>query len=234
MTDPKATLNTLHKNLNILKLRQAKHAGNVPLDLLNQIEDHETAITLTRQVITGEISEADWEEALKPLLVSLRQAQTYLDQSGQTVAGDQYNVEGDLKQQTFTGPLLQIVQQVGFELPAYNLVGQLAILEQAWPHLDPASKATAQVTLDKLRQAIDDLSTYEQQYRERLKAHYAGGRPLLHPPGRRDQRDSAPSDRHPALPAPAQTAGPGRVSRVGPGRSGDQAGQAQHPAGGGG
>lgn len=71
MADKKATLLKLNKNLNILKEREAKHAGNSPLDLLNQIEDHEQAIDLTRQVIAGEISEIEWEETLKQLLVSL-------------------------------------------------------------------------------------------------------------------------------------------------------------------
>jgi formylglycine-generating enzyme required for sulfatase activity len=70
----KTTLQKLHTNLNTLREREAKHAGNVPLDLLNQIADHETAITLTEQALTGELTETEWREALKPLLVSLDQA----------------------------------------------------------------------------------------------------------------------------------------------------------------
>ena len=100
MTNPNATLRKLKKNLNILKTRQAKYSGNAPLDLLNQIEDHEQAIALTEQAIAGEITEAELTEALKPLLVSLEAAQVYIDQSGQVVEGDQYNVRGDVIQQT--------------------------------------------------------------------------------------------------------------------------------------
>ncbi|MCQ3973981.1 MAG: hypothetical protein DPW09_11090 [Anaerolineae bacterium] len=71
MIDLKASLGKLHKNINILKEREAKFGGNPPLDLLNQIQDHENAIALTEHAIRGEISETEWREALKPLLVSL-------------------------------------------------------------------------------------------------------------------------------------------------------------------
>jgi hypothetical protein len=40
-TDIKEHLLKLNKNLNILKEREAKYAGSAPLDLLNQIDDHE-------------------------------------------------------------------------------------------------------------------------------------------------------------------------------------------------
>ena len=69
MTDPKATLLNLNKNLNILREREAKYSGNAPLELLNQISDHQQAIDLTRQAITGELDEAEWQESLKPLLL---------------------------------------------------------------------------------------------------------------------------------------------------------------------
>ncbi len=68
MTDPKTTLLKLNQNLNILREREAKYAGNAPLELLNQIDDHQQAIDLTRQAITGERDEAEWQESLKPLL----------------------------------------------------------------------------------------------------------------------------------------------------------------------
>ena len=71
MTDYKEFLRKLNKNLNILTVREAKYAGNAPLDLLNQIEDHEQAIDLTRQAITGKIGEAEWHKALKPLLLAI-------------------------------------------------------------------------------------------------------------------------------------------------------------------
>jgi tetratricopeptide (TPR) repeat protein len=58
-------------NLNILLERKAKYAGNAPLNLLNQIEDHHQAIALTQAAMTGEMSKAEWREAKQPLLVSL-------------------------------------------------------------------------------------------------------------------------------------------------------------------
>lgn len=72
MTDPKTTRRRLKKNLNILREREAKWAGNAPLELLNQIADHETAIALTEQAHTGEISGVEWHTQMQPLLVSLR------------------------------------------------------------------------------------------------------------------------------------------------------------------
>jgi hypothetical protein len=72
MTDLKATLLRLNQNLSILQERDAKYGGNAPLDLLNQITDHQQAIDLTRQAIAGEISEAEWREAVQPLLVNIR------------------------------------------------------------------------------------------------------------------------------------------------------------------
>ncbi|HEY86324.1 MAG TPA: ATP-binding protein [Chloroflexi bacterium] len=67
MTDPKAFLTKLRNNLNILQEREAKYGGNAPLELLNQIGDHKIAITLTKQAITREIAEDEWQEALKSL-----------------------------------------------------------------------------------------------------------------------------------------------------------------------
>jgi DNA polymerase III delta prime subunit len=69
MTNLKKTLSQLHTNLNTLREREAKYAGNVPLDLLNQIADPEQAIALTQQAIAGELSEAEWQAVIKPLLV---------------------------------------------------------------------------------------------------------------------------------------------------------------------
>lgn len=65
----KEVLLKLNKNLNILREREAKYAGNASLELLNQIDDHQAAIVLTEQALAGEISEEEWREALKPLLV---------------------------------------------------------------------------------------------------------------------------------------------------------------------
>lgn len=71
MTNFRNTLIQLHKNLNILREREAKYAGQVPLDLLNQIEDHQQAIALTEQATRGEISKDEWQEVLAPLLIEI-------------------------------------------------------------------------------------------------------------------------------------------------------------------
>ncbi|MFC1976128.1 hypothetical protein ACFLXQ_07000, partial [Chloroflexota bacterium] len=71
MPDYKTFLLKLNENLLILQEREAKYGGNAPLDLLNQIDDHKQAIVLTERAIAGEIAEADWQEALKPLNLSL-------------------------------------------------------------------------------------------------------------------------------------------------------------------
>ncbi len=69
MTDYQNTLLKLNTNLQTFREREAKYAGNIPLDLLNQIADHEQAIAFTKQAITGEITEAEWQEALAAMNV---------------------------------------------------------------------------------------------------------------------------------------------------------------------
>jgi tetratricopeptide (TPR) repeat protein len=75
MTNYKDTLLQLQHNLNILREREAKYGGNAPLDLLNQISDHELAIALTQQLLAGDLIEAEWHEATRPLLLALQQGQ---------------------------------------------------------------------------------------------------------------------------------------------------------------
>ncbi len=72
MADLKQTLIQLNENLSILREREARYAGNAPVELLNQITDHEQAIALTEQARQGQLSEPDWREALRPLLVNIR------------------------------------------------------------------------------------------------------------------------------------------------------------------
>ena len=97
MTTQKDTLRKLNENLQILQQREAKFAGNAPLELLNQINDHQQAIDLTRQAVTGELSEDEWREALKPLLLAVTNGQvvnidtaggTYVEGGVQVVGGD--------------------------------------------------------------------------------------------------------------------------------------------------
>ncbi|MBN1218417.1 MAG: hypothetical protein JXM69_05790 [Anaerolineae bacterium] len=69
-------LETLHHHLNILREREAKYGGNAPLELLNQIEDHHTAIQLVESRINGDISARELEDALAPLNLSLDRGDT--------------------------------------------------------------------------------------------------------------------------------------------------------------
>jgi uncharacterized protein YjbI with pentapeptide repeats len=78
MTDLKESLLKFNKSLNVLKERQAKWAGNEPPELIHLIEDYERAIELTEEAIAGEITKADWEEALGPLNVALDRQQAVM------------------------------------------------------------------------------------------------------------------------------------------------------------
>ena len=51
MTDLKATLVKLNKNLGSLQVRAANFGNNVPVELLNQISGHQEAIALTPQLV---------------------------------------------------------------------------------------------------------------------------------------------------------------------------------------
>lgn len=101
MEDLKAQLLKLNKNLNTLREPEAKYAGNAPLELLNQIDDHEQAVELVKQAIDGDISPEDLDMGLAPLLIAtgelmknamdmghgaqviIQQAQTVVDEARQ-------------------------------------------------------------------------------------------------------------------------------------------------------
>jgi hypothetical protein len=95
--DFRETLARLKQNLNILQEREAKHGSQPPLELLNQIEDHRQAIALTKRAIVGEISESDWREALRPLLVAIdgRSSEAATINIGD-IANSVLNVEGSV------------------------------------------------------------------------------------------------------------------------------------------
>ncbi len=85
------SLTQLNRNLKILREREAEYCGSAPAELVNQIADHQRAITLTGQAITGELGEADWREALRPLLVEIdrrSQAEAACRVEVDAVAGD--------------------------------------------------------------------------------------------------------------------------------------------------
>ncbi|HXV43450.1 MAG TPA: hypothetical protein VEC96_10325, partial [Anaerolineae bacterium] len=69
-TKLKRYLKILYKDLNIFQEREAKYGGNAPVDLLNQIEDHQTAIALVESRLAGDISDEQLFEQLAPLNVS--------------------------------------------------------------------------------------------------------------------------------------------------------------------
>lgn len=66
---------SLNRNLNILRERETKFGGNAPLELLNQIEDHKQAIDLIEQALAGNLTDAELDEALAPLVLAIHQGQ---------------------------------------------------------------------------------------------------------------------------------------------------------------
>ncbi|MCB0211159.1 MAG: NACHT domain-containing protein [Anaerolineae bacterium] len=75
ITDPNILLQRLQKSLNILQQRQAKYGIDAPASLILEIDDHQTAITLTEQLAAGHLTETAWREQLKPLLVKIEEHQ---------------------------------------------------------------------------------------------------------------------------------------------------------------
>lgn len=70
MADFKKILRNLKKNLNILEERAIGYGRHLPFNEYIQIEDCKKAILLTKQAISGEITEDDWREMLAPLTVA--------------------------------------------------------------------------------------------------------------------------------------------------------------------
>ena len=73
MSTLKDVLLRTQENLDILQEREAKYGGNAPIDLINQIDDHKTAISLINQALAAPQSERALEqlkEQLRPLLVA--------------------------------------------------------------------------------------------------------------------------------------------------------------------
>ncbi len=71
----KEQLIKLSKNLNILLERKAKYGEFPPLDLANQIDDHRKAIDYIKQFLNGNLSNANLDEALEPLLLAINNGQ---------------------------------------------------------------------------------------------------------------------------------------------------------------
>jgi formylglycine-generating enzyme required for sulfatase activity len=69
----KEILRITRKNLRILQEREAKYGRDVPLELANQIGDHEQAVALLEETLAGSQTEAaikTLQAALRPLLVA--------------------------------------------------------------------------------------------------------------------------------------------------------------------
>ena len=120
-------LATLHGQLNILREREAKAGGNAPLELLNQIDDHEQAINLVKTALAGDLSLAELQEQFRPLGLSLERGGTEFI-SGDKVEGDKYEDKS-------------LIKVVIAGIPTRLLVGLLvfgAILAYlAWLYLTP-------------------------------------------------------------------------------------------------
>jgi len=142
MTDLQAFLLKLTQNLNLLQEREAKYGANPPLELANQISDHQEAIALTEQVIRGELGEAEWREALQPLLAAVA-ARPGEAASGLT-PGD---IGGSIQPSTLAG---RDVNQV--TLNVVNLMRQS--LTQPGRAPEPAAQAITDLVLEQV-QALD-------------------------------------------------------------------------------
>ncbi len=79
----KQVLQKTRENLLILQEREAKYGGDAPLELLNQINDHETAIEFIEQALSTELTETglnELKEALRSLLVASNVEQIDLEE----------------------------------------------------------------------------------------------------------------------------------------------------------
>ncbi len=179
MTDLKTFLFKLDKNLQTLQERQAKYGIDVPLSLVNQIDDHKKAIELTKQALTDDISEAEWRDQLKPLLIAIddRSDQSDVAKSGVTI-GD---IEGGIHHSTFAGRDATTYNYYGEQrpltkeaLPDFDLQGQLEAHQEHLRSLtDPTAKEQTQAEINTLHDSLAALPSHEQTYCERVKAAYA-------------------------------------------------------------
>ncbi|MCB0163947.1 MAG: WD40 repeat domain-containing protein [Anaerolineae bacterium] len=73
MTDSTVLLQRLRESLDILQKQRTSDDADVSLHA--EIDDHHKAITLTEQLATGHLTETDWREQLRPLLVTIEARQ---------------------------------------------------------------------------------------------------------------------------------------------------------------
>ncbi|GAB4440935.1 MAG: hypothetical protein Kow0031_22900 [Anaerolineae bacterium] len=139
MSDYQAALERLHQNLATLREREAKYAGSAPVELLNQIKDHQQAIGLTERAIAGDLSEAAWRAKMGPLLVDINR------RSGEAAAAVSIgDVSGGIHGSIIAGGDVKDVQlfQTGDVSGSYNVIGHGASLViQQIEALSPAAEA---------------------------------------------------------------------------------------------
>lgn len=142
MVDYESFLSKLHENLNILREREAKYGGNAPLELLNQVADHREAIALTGQARRGDLSEAEWRLALRPLLVALEA------RGGEAASGVTAGDIGGGNQRS--APAGRDAGQVTINV--LNLMGEWAAHQDR--EMDPAAQSILELVLAQVK-AID-------------------------------------------------------------------------------
>lgn len=165
MADYPSILVQLHHNLQILREREARYAGQAPLELVNQIEDHLQAIELTGRWERGELSETDWHAAIDPLLVNIRQRRGEAAVSinigaisggmhGSIIAGGDVNAANLFNTGDVSG--------------SYNVIGHGAqLVIRQIEHLSPAELARR------------DEDVYARQLAQAIKARVAGFQRLV-------------------------------------------------------
>jgi hypothetical protein len=70
--EAKSVLQRLQSNLNTLQERAAKFGNNQPVALVNQIDDHQRAISMTESVLKGEASLGEMYSEMKSMLVDVK------------------------------------------------------------------------------------------------------------------------------------------------------------------
>lgn len=112
----KRLLKNLHRQLNILKEREAKYLDNAPLELLNQIQDHRTAIELVQAGLAGQLSAEALEEQLAPLNIAR-------NLGGQPVFSKTVIHIGDINVPTWPLLVMLLLSIGGFAAWGWNQLG---------------------------------------------------------------------------------------------------------------
>ncbi len=160
MTNAERQLTRLYKNLNILLERKAAYAGQAPLALLNQIDHHRQAITLTEQWRDGHLAAAEWREAMKPLLVSVEERADKAANSvtignisggihGSTIAG------GDVNEVTIDRLVANIFEDdtaLGEQRVRHEVI---AVMQRLWIEPTLGGQSLSPFRLERLLDAVD-------------------------------------------------------------------------------